>query len=38
LSVGQARRPISTASLDRWKRFRKGLSPLLQVLEDSGLA
>lgn len=37
LSVGQARKPISKASLERWKRFEGGLSPLIGLLEEAGL-
>ncbi|MGJ8582991.1 MAG: tetratricopeptide repeat-containing sulfotransferase family protein [Marinosulfonomonas sp.] len=37
LSVGQARRPIFTSSLDRWKQFETGLAPLIDRLEAAGL-
>ncbi len=36
MSVGQARKPISTGSLTRWRRFETGLGPLIETLEAGG--
>ena len=37
MSVGQARKPISTGSIERWKLYEAGLKPLSQILERNGL-
>lgn len=37
MSVAQARKPISGASVGRWRRFETGLAPLTRILEANGL-
>ena len=37
MSVAQARKPINTASVGRWRRFEAGLAPLTRILEANGL-
>jgi tetratricopeptide (TPR) repeat protein len=37
MSVAQARKPINTASLARWRKFESGLAPLIAILEKEGL-
>ncbi|MCB2152449.1 MAG: hypothetical protein KDE06_15790, partial [Rhodobacteraceae bacterium] len=36
LSVFQVRQPISKASVQGWKRFEKGLKPMLDALREGG--
>jgi hypothetical protein len=37
MSVAQARKPINSASVGRWRRFEAGLAPLTRILEANGL-
>ena len=37
MSVAQARKPITSSSVGRWRRFEAGLAPLTRILEENGL-
>jgi len=37
LSVAQARAPITTASIARWRPYEQGLAPLIEILDRAGL-
>ncbi|NNE87627.1 MAG: hypothetical protein HKN27_06090 [Silicimonas sp.] len=37
MSVGQARKPISSGSIERWRHYESALRPLSRILEANGL-
>ncbi|CAN0605331.1 unnamed protein product [Ectocarpus sp. 12 AP-2014] len=37
MSVAQARKPISTGSVQAWRRFEDGLKPVSDILAENGL-
>lgn len=36
-SASQVRQPVYTSSIGKWKNYRKGLQPLLEVLREGGI-